>query len=542
MAKVLRSSLATRCLGLFAVATALAVLALPACAPDRTMLVVRVQSNIAIPADLDSIRIIVSHAGKPLQSLPFSLTSGAHQLPLQVGLLSPSGGGMDVEISVSGLRGTVATVTQEAVTSFIKGKSLVLDMFLAAECEGFDCHDPNKTCGKGQVCVPKTIAAEVLPVFDPHPGSLDARDGGTGGADARDAAATDAAATDAADASAADVAGSGGGAGASGGAGGSGGATAGAGGGPIDAGPEVPACVPKTEDCFNGTDDDCDGMPDCADPDCTPTAVCVPRPSGDVGTTVPALCPPGFATPTSYGSNLQAGGTACTGCSCGGGAVTSCSSMLTTYTSQADCLAGVNGRAAASVSSTTPDCFTPDNNTPNVYGAGLSPWAVGTTPCVPSGAPVKPPASFATTSIFCKASRVSDVGKTGCAAGFVCAPKPASGACVLLADTAACPTGTKLSSVLYTSLQDGRTCSACSCTLKGASCDSLTLMMGSDYSCGVDMADIKAGAPTCMTKQANGVYTPGYQLLGTPTNGTCTPASTVSGTVTPVGGRALCCL
>jgi len=31
-----------------------------------------------------------------------------------------------------------------------------------------------------------------------------------------------------------------------------------------------PSCVPQTENCFNGADDDCDGAADCWDPDCAP--------------------------------------------------------------------------------------------------------------------------------------------------------------------------------------------------------------------------------------------------------------------------------
>jgi len=513
------------------------------------MLVVRVESNIAVPSDMDSVRVVVSHAGKQLQSLPFPLASGIHKLPLEVGLLSTSGGGSDVAITVSGLHGTSSLVSQDAVTGFIKGKSLVLDMYLAAECEAFDCQDPNKTCTQGQRCIEKTRAAVTLPDFDPHgaPGP----DAGTGAAGAPADAGTEVAMDAAGNAGAGGAAGAGGQGvdAAAGGVAGADAATDATNDAVIEAAPEVPACVPKTEDCFNGMDDDCDGMPDCADPDCTPSAVCVPRPSGDVGASVAgagAPCPPGFAMSATYGSTPQPGGSACTGCQCtSGGRVTGCTSNLTTYTSDADCAAGTNGRAAASITLAYTACTTPDTNTPYVFGAQLSAWQVATTPCVAAGTPVKPTPSFATSTTFCKASRVSDVGKTGCAAGFVCMPKPATGgACVLLADASACPAATKTGQVVYAGLTDTRTCAACSCTLSGASCDALTLQMGSDYSCGVDMADIKGGQRNCTTKQpASGVYTPGYALVGTPNNGTCTPSSSVSGgAVTPTGGHSLCCL
>ena len=260
-----------------------AVLGAAACAPDRTMLVVRVESDLAIPDVMDSVRVVVTHGGQQLQSLPFSLKPGTHVLPLQVGLLSPSGGGADVEIDVSGSLGATFVVSQDAVTSFVKGKSLVLDMFLAAECVGFDCHDPNKTCTKGQICVDKQRIADTLPPFDPHPASDAASDGpggSRGDGDAGDGTSTDGARRGDS-------------------TGGTGGVIAVEAGaeapvdGPVDrtieAAPEViPGCVPRTEDCYNGADDDCDGLADCANPDCVPTTICVPRPYGPVGTTIAA--------------------------------------------------------------------------------------------------------------------------------------------------------------------------------------------------------------------------------------------------------------
>ena len=509
------------------------------CAPDRTMLVVRVESDLVIPDAMDFVRIIVTHAGKTLQSLPFSLKPGTNTLPLQVGLLSPSGGGADVEIDVSGSLRSDFVVGQDAITSFVRGKSLVLDMFLAAECVSFDCHDPNKTCTRGQVCVDKTRVADSLPAFDPHP-PHDGAAGGVGGdVDASDGpASTDGARR--------------------------GDSAAGSGGvivveagaeapvdGPADQAFEVkPGCVPKVEDCLNGLDDDCDGLPDCADPDCVPTMVCVPRPAGKVGMTITTgTCPQGFAPKsnvgTPFGLTIDGGGTACTGCQCGSSTVTSCTTAVTTYLTTADCQAGTNGKNVATLSTgDTNTCPVPDTNTANVFGAALSPWSVVSSPCAASGTPVKPTAAFATSTSFCMSAYVNDLGQTGCAAGSVCTRRPPAGSssCLLLDDASACPAGTKTTTV-YAGIQDDRACAACTCTLQGASCDGLVVQMGSDYSCGIDTADLHGGARTCATTQpTSGVYVPGYHLTGTPTNGTCKPVGTLAGTVTPSGGRSLCCL
>ena len=181
-----------------------------------------------------------------------------------------------------------------------------------------------------------------------------------------------------------------------------------------------------------------------------------------------------------------------------------------------------------------------------VYGASLAPWTLTSSACVPSGAPLKPTASFSASTSFCKAANLVETGAIGRRAAppapCACARPPAGdGACALLADASACPAGTKMSAVVYAGIQDGRTCAACTCTLEGASCDALVVQMGSDYACGVDTADIHGGARACVAS-STGVYVPGYHLAGAPTNGTCKPASALSGTLGPSGGHALCCV
>ncbi|HVU52542.1 MAG TPA: hypothetical protein VHL80_17805 [Polyangia bacterium] len=522
-----------------------------ACAPERTMLVVRVESDIAVPDAMDRVRVVVVHAGKQLQSLPFSLAPGqpgAYTLPIEVGLVSPSGGGDGVEIDVSGSLGQQFVVGQDAITSFVRGRSLVLDMFLAADCVGFVCPDLEQTCTKGQRCVDKARVASTLPPFDPHDAAPEGARRGDGGLGSGAAGSADA---------------GGGGAGGlgGGGAGGAAGGSAGRASGPDasvdarDAAPELkPGCTPAPEDCFNGLDDDCDGLNDCADPDCAPTAVCVPRPSGTVGTVVGAadLCPKGFAPndngATPYGLTIGSGGTTCSGCQCAQTvSTTSCSAALTTYTSTADCQAATNGKDVLTVSSTTADpCPVPDTSTTNVFGAALSAWTVTSASCGPTGTPVRPTASFATSTGFCQAATVLQANpNTGCVAGSVCMRRPPAGnpSCVLLVDASACPAGTKTSAVVYAGLQDDRACGACTCDVQGASCDALVVQMGSDYGCGLDTADLKGGARVCTTAQpTSGVYAPGYHLSGVPTNGACKPTSALTGSVTATGGRSLCCL
>jgi uncharacterized membrane protein YgcG len=524
------------------------------CSGDRTMLVVRVQSNLAVPDALDTVRVVVTHGGKDIQNLPFPLTGGTHKLPLLVGLLSPSGGGADVAITVTGLKARVPIVSEDAITSFIKGKSLVLDIFLAAECVAFDCQDPNKTCTVGQVCVDKKRVASTLPVFEAH-----APDASADKPDAKDGASG---------------AGGAGGAGA-GGAGGSGAGGSGSGGGgaagqadassdaPVDAAPEArsdgpggvevapevpPACVPIAEDCFNGKDDDCDGKPDCADPDCTPTTVCVPRPSGSVGTTVAgaAACPAGFAaSPMVLSSNLMPGGTSCTGCRCTPATPLSCRAGLSTYPDAASCQANTNAKSIYTVATNDPDpCPVPDMTAVNIYGMALTAWSPQGGGCAPSGAPVKPMAMFATATKFCGAEKFGATASNGCMAGWVCMPKLATGrSCLLLDAAGTCPTGTTppTADLLYTGIGDNRVCAACSCNAASTGCENVIVRMGSDYSCGVNSAEVGGNARTCNVPMF-GVYTPGFQVLGAPAAPTCNAVSALSGTLSPTGQRSLCCV
>jgi hypothetical protein len=309
--------------------------------------------------------------------------------------------------------------------------------------------------------------------------------------------------------------------------------------------------VPRAEDCYNGIDDDCDGLSDCADPDCAPTSVCIPLPSGIPGMTIAtgAMCPVGFAPQsnvgTPFGLTVASGGTTCTGCQCGSTRVTDCTATLTTYASTADCQAGVNGRTVATPISIGSDpCPVPDTGPDNVFGAELTPWTVSSAPCPASGTPVKPTASFATGGSFCRSAYVSAAGQTGCPAGSACTRRPPAGttACVMLDDARACPAGTKTTTV-YSSIQDDRACGPCACDLQGASCDSVVLQLGSDQQCGLDTADVFGGSRTCTTTQPQtGVSAPGYHLAGTLTDGTCKPTSALTGALTPTGARSLCCL
>jgi hypothetical protein len=100
------------------------------------------------------------------------------------------------------------------------------------------------------------------------------------------------------------------------------------------------SCVPSAEDCFNGKDDDCDEKPDCADPDCSPTAVCVPTNNafayGTIASGAAGCSAPFDANITTLGSDLI-GDATCTGCGCQAGTTTCVPKLFVYQGSQAEC-------------------------------------------------------------------------------------------------------------------------------------------------------------------------------------------------------------
>ena len=179
----------------------LLVLALSACSTkQRTALVVEVDSNLAVPGQIDRIEIAVTAAGKT-QRLPYSLTGG-YVLPLRTGLVESQENIGTVDIVATGLLGSTLVVSQEAIVSFVEGQTRLLKLFLAAECVGNPCADSNKTCTQNGVCIDKARPPTSLVPFDPsklekkRDAGADASDGGR--TDAGDASQADGRAGDAA--------------------------------------------------------------------------------------------------------------------------------------------------------------------------------------------------------------------------------------------------------------------------------------------------------------------------------------------------------
>jgi len=144
---------------------------------QRTALVVEVDSNLAVPGELDKIDIAVTANGKT-QHMPYSLVGG-NTLPLRTALIETTDNTSTLDIVATGSLNGKPTVHEEAVVGFVEGQVMLLNLFLAAECRGDPCTDPTKTCTTGGVCVSKVRLPTGLTPFDTTKPPQDAAVGAT---------------------------------------------------------------------------------------------------------------------------------------------------------------------------------------------------------------------------------------------------------------------------------------------------------------------------------------------------------------------------
>lgn len=157
---------------------------------EPTQLVVVIDSDMAVPRELDAYRVTVTGPdGRVLdEQLP---AAGDSALPASFGV-KPRGGRANraVTVAVTAMHAGGALFDTRAVTSFVEERRLRLDMFLARRCVASACA-PQETCRQGR-CVDPEIDARDLPGYDPND-PLRTFDAGVSAQDAAQDAAPDAA-------------------------------------------------------------------------------------------------------------------------------------------------------------------------------------------------------------------------------------------------------------------------------------------------------------------------------------------------------------
>ncbi len=162
--------------------------------------------------------------------------------------------------------------------------------------------------------------------------------------------------------------------------------------------------------------------------------------------------------------------------------------------------------------------------------------------CTAQPARTVPPYSWAEQARGC----VSTVApaQVDCASGQICAPKPEQGfgarLCVGHAGDVPCPGGGYgVKHTFYTSVDDTRDCSACTCgPPTGGSCTfSVASYSSSDSSCTGNAITYGPG-----TKCAGVGQPADFRLQLSPTNGSCGPSTSApTGAATPSGPVTVCC-
>jgi len=140
------------------------------CTREPTQLVVVLDSDLAVPSELDALQIQVEGRGVEEVRGPFSLEKlGREELPASFGV-APEGrdAGRSVTVRLSGLLDGVERLSTFARTGFVAHERLRLDLFLARRCltDAPECA-PGQTCGEDG-CVNPNRDPESLPRWDGH--------------------------------------------------------------------------------------------------------------------------------------------------------------------------------------------------------------------------------------------------------------------------------------------------------------------------------------------------------------------------------------
>lgn len=154
-----------------------------ACAADSTELVVVVNSDLRVPAELDEVAIGVEGPSGVRQEDAVTLaTADGPALPLIL-YLEPRGNTLaPVTITATGRRSGGDVVTASIRTGFLRGRSLLVRLDLHGSCVGVVCA-AGESCRSG-ACVSADVPAEELPPWrgdagepEPEPDAGAARDG-----------------------------------------------------------------------------------------------------------------------------------------------------------------------------------------------------------------------------------------------------------------------------------------------------------------------------------------------------------------------------
>jgi cysteine-rich repeat protein len=148
-------------------------LALAACSKtkDNTELVVTVWSDLAVPSEMDALRIRVMGSEQTIDH-PFRLSNNnqpdTYQIPVQLALVPAANKDLSISVVAIGSYQGTDVVSQEALLPFIPDQARELVLYLGRSCRNISCADhPGYTCENG-ACT-RLIATDTaaLPTYVP---------------------------------------------------------------------------------------------------------------------------------------------------------------------------------------------------------------------------------------------------------------------------------------------------------------------------------------------------------------------------------------
>ena len=305
---------------------------------------------------------------------------------------------------------------------------------------------------------------------------------------------------------------------------------------------------PTPEDCLDGLDNDLDGTIDCADSDCTTGFTCTDEPpAGWTSVTLEqGMGAPPAPMPCANGDVPEslftgpAGPPQCSMCTCGNLTGNTCNApQLLCFPGSQSCN---NNQTDWTGNFANGNCAKPDIGFSISLSCRLGNTAsVGQTgSCTPSTSDFPNKDTWAGWAQSC----VIQTGSGGCAAGTICAPKPAptQSICIRQDGQQTCPAGWNTVEG-YAGGTDDRSCDACSC-MANATCTGGTYQVFDSNNC-----DPNGGNPitvdnnTCRNVSGQIDFTTWSVQKNPPMpGGSCTPqGGNAQGSVQTKGPVTFCC-
>lgn len=309
---------------------------------------------------------------------------------------------------------------------------------------------------------------------------------------------------------------------------------------------------PEPEDCYDGDDNDADGLVDCEDSDCTPTSECVAEPP--VGwlavRSYEEPYPPAAAAPScpSGASPIElfadpAGTPSCEPCSCSWMGAACSAPKLACWYHNVTCWFDPAVIVQSDYGGCAPNPPVPSTSAIGSCRLSAPPQILTQGECTASGGTLVEAEPWGRAIHACP---VPAAGK-GCGEGAACLPRsaaPYDTLCLLRDGQDACPAGFQTVDVqAFADGIDSRTCTPCACSTASVTCVGGGYVVHDDDDCKKNPNDKAITSYECtdaswLLDNGKGSFT---AFPAEPTKGTCA-GGMPGGQLQPVGPKKLCCL